>query len=722
MNFVAVHSAHKKVSNGGPKRSLETLSETPQFNSKLRFRYPSVDENDENDDHFTKHMISFAQKAEHDHEVLKKLLGSKPDLQLLIEGKGVRLEFLKDPIGWINKYNAHTKRFAEDSHYLGYVVGLLEIIVNSSPYGEDRNNIYSPILLLQKMVSVEALKARRDPMRTALKLQYHLLEYAQMENDRNCLYDRKMEMLEQIPRDFAIKLIEVCVTPLEVSKLMSLNDETMFIDVLKSKNKGLVASKMYQKVVWQRFWRSELWSEKTGGKFNKTFNGLGRAMEFFFWNIFYLPLVLFSRCSTWAEKRIKIVEISFFSPFSSYLADILNYTILFSLLLTVIVTTIPDPKPVHLLIFQLQSGNITAANSSHFKVEDDGTILVKLPSPSIPGSEWCLWVCIVARILTEWYQAYHKKGTMAKSKLKQYFNSFSNLNDIVLTLLLLTGMICKLQASISSRVSGLYHRIDHERMVVRGVMLTIYFYCTAAVVSLVHLLQFSTIHVPGLGPLLRAIREMFAEISRVMFLFGFFLIGFTVPMLSISSCYRIVNQIDGGDDKDGFFSFQSFSSTVISLVWNLFGGLYNFRKENLYNSLDSAMSVCVAFLLVIYEVLLGIMCMNLLIAIMCGAYSRVNEGKFASWRYSQFESIMEYNSVTNVEGNGMPFLFPFNIPYIVFNLITKPCKNPLLLRNKTLKKGKDNQFARYLCQTRHIDFEDETNVGTDDIMTHMAGH
>ena len=113
-----------------------------------------------------------------------------------------------------------------------------------------------------------------------------------------------------------------------------------------------------------------------------------------------------------------------------------------------------------------------------------------------------------------------------------------------------------------------------------------------------------------------------------------------------------------------------------------------------------------SFLLVLYAVLLGLMCMNLLIAIMCSAYSKVNADKFADWRFSQFESIMDYNAVTN-EGHGMPFLFPFCIPYIVFNLIIKPCKKRRLRKRKTERAG-DNHFARFLCQYRKIELEDSS--------------
>ena len=567
------------------------------------------------------------------------------------------------------------------------------------------------MLLLEKMVSVKALMERRDPMRTALRLQHQLQEYARKENDKNSLYDRRIEELEKIPRNFAVKLIKACITPLEVTKLMRLEDETMFLDVLKSKNTQLVASKMYQKVVWQSFWGTVASSEENAGQFIKIINVLKRLINFFFWNFFYMPFFLLSLYSSRVKQGIKSVDNNFFSPFDSYLADLLNYTILVALLLTVSLTTAPDPKLVHLLIHQLKAGNITAENNPDFKVQQDGSILVKLPTPTIPLSEMTLWMCIFSRVLAEWYQAYRKKGSSAKAKSKKYFNSFSNLNDVVLMILLITGMVCKLQVHIVSKISGVFHPIDDIPLVSRRLIFTIYFYSIASVMAMVHLLEDCTVHVPGLGPLLRAISRMFAEISQVIFLFGFFLVGFIVPVLSLASCYRAVHEIDGVDDGDDFDLFKSLTNTVLSLVWSLFDGVANGHRISLYNSKDGAMTVFMGLLLVLYELLLCIMCMNLLIAIMCDAYSKVNADKFADWRFSQFESIMEYNAVTNVEADGMPFLFPFCIPYIAFNLIAKTCKKRQLKRINSGRRN-DNHFAQFLCKCRGIGVDKGGNTMT----------
>lgn len=664
------------------------------------------------DEMFTEEMMTFAQVADRDNTVLKELLCPLNASTELAAAEGVRLEFLKNPQAWVSAFTGHQGPFEEDNHYLGYVVGLLECLVNSSPYGEDKHDIYSPLLLIKKFVTVEMLCKRRDPMRTALKLQFHLSEYANIENDKNSIYDRQLEELEKIPKNFALSLMRSCKTPIEVTKLMQLDDDTMFVDVLNSKNQQLVASKMYQKVVWQKFWGNEATStdkKSKHGVFHKTLYAVKRLLNFLIWNVCYLPLRLFFRFNDKDGGQKHLGQ--FFSPFSSYLADLLNYFILIALLLLVTNLTVPDPSPVHRLMHQYLTGQLRVEDSPDLRRRDDGVVELKLPTPSVPLAEWMLWLCIFSRIITEWYQASVKKGATARSKLKKYFASYSNWIDIALMVLLLIGICCKLQMYITSVMQGVYREIpqdgseDRLVLVSQRLILTIYLYSCCSVLALFDLLNASTIHIPGLGPLLRAIKRMFSDIVRVIFLFIFFIAGFIIPMWSLTVCYRAVHRIDGVDDDDDFYSFESFTNTVLTLVWSMFGGLAYNHKENLYNSQDDTTTFFMSVMLVVYAILLGLMCMNLLIAIMCNSYNTVTADKSADWRYAQFEAIMDYNAVTN-EGDGMPFIYPFCIPYILFYFVTKPCQKKKAPPEDTVK---DNQFAKFLCKYRLLLLEDQSD-------------
>ena len=653
-------------------------------------------------------VLSFAEQAEYDHRTIRDLLNPRPQLEFCVPDNGARLEYLKDPVAWINSYTDHMTEFSEDEHYLEYVVGLLKAIVNSSPFSG--HDIYSPILLLQKFVTRRALMQCRDPMRTALRLQCHLLEYAKIENDNNSIYDRSIEALEKIPKRFALSLLEACVTPIEVIKLMKLDDDTMFQDVLQSNNVELVASKMYQKVVWQKFWGSEaiVLKKAQSARCTQTIYVAKRVAIFIFWNLFYIPMIILSKDEERKRKRKAI----FFSPFSSYLADLLNYSMLIAFLLVNILISVPDPEiaiRANDLRQKLKEGEITVESNPNFKMGDDGNVMLRLENPEIPSSEWLLWASIFARILTECYQAYCKKGKTVQAKLRRYFTSFCNIADVFLLLLLLTGMVSKLYMFVQSWAFGVYVVIDADDVdasveyVQHELIFTIYFYCTGAVVALVHLLQVYTIHIPGLGPLILSAKRTFVEVSGLVFIYLFIIMGFLIPIVGMMTCYRVVHDIDGVDDDDDFYYFASYGKAAVTLVWTMFGGLDVEHRSNLHRSRDTVTTVFMAILLVLYAIILGLLCMNLVIAIIVDVYSRVTSDKYADWRFSQFESIIDYSGGSN-EGDGMPFLFPICIPFIVYSMISQQGKE-----NKHQKMnhvvGNECHFARFLCQHRLAESE-----------------
>jgi len=220
----------------------------------------------------------------------------------------------------------------------------------------------------------------------------------------------------------------------------------MFQDVLNAKNKRLVASKFYQKIVFQSFWGSDTMEQKRSSKMMRLLYALMRIPTFLFLNVFYYPSLL---CAS-EEQKVKLEE-RFFSPCSSYLADLFNYSILLILLLTVTIITVPDPWQTHEIIAQYNAGNISAEKA---QITNSGTGEVcLLPHPIIPPAEWVLWACILTRVLTEWFQASQKKGKTFRDKIKTYLSSASNISDIILLLFLVSAMICKLQVFIQSRVS-----------------------------------------------------------------------------------------------------------------------------------------------------------------------------------------------------------------------------------------------------------------------------
>jgi hypothetical protein len=61
----------------------------------------------------------------------------------------------------------------------------------------------------------------------------------------------------------------------------------------------------------------------------------------------------------------------------------------------------------------------------------------------------------------------------------------------------------------------------------------------------------------------------------------------------------------------------------------------------------------------------------------------------------------------------MPFLFPFNIPYILFSLVTRSCRKRRL-RKKATERDKVNNTARFICKYRRIEAEENDSDMDDD--------
>lgn len=229
-------------------------------------------------------------------------------------------------------------------------------------------------------------------MRTALKLQHILHVFVEMEHSADSTYDTNVEELEDIPRQFALDLMRSCITPSEVINLMQGADHSMMEDVLKSQNKELIALKFYQKMIWNNFWGCNDKSKRF------KMYVFWELPFFFFCNVIYGPLTFFL-----TPNKLSKMRKDFFTPFASYFADILNYTILLLLLYINIVTTTPDPKAVYSLIKGYYAGNIDDENPRIREI-DYRTVQFQLSAPTIPFSEWVLWVCLLGRILTECYQ------------------------------------------------------------------------------------------------------------------------------------------------------------------------------------------------------------------------------------------------------------------------------------------------------------------------------
>ena len=650
--------------------------------------------------HTAESMSTFAAKAKHDTNVLKEILSPESVGQVCLAEKDVRVEYLKDPASWINSYGGHVTEFQEDDNYLDYVVGLLDVIVQSSPFSGDLYDIFTPIQLLNKIVTRQELMLRRDPMRTALRLQYRLGVYAKIEKIRNSIYDRDIEKLLEIPQDFALSLMNTCKTTHEVMNLMKIEDETMLMDVVKSQNAQLVACKIYQKLWWRQFYGYNLCltsSDTQVNVFARILRAIAGLAYFLARNIFYPLFALYLRVLCSKQEREKHQK-RFFSSYSSYRVDRLNQLILIALLWTTILITIPDLESTYNILQRLQlEDKITADNSSFFEVAEDGSVLVRLPKPKISPMEIALWVCMFGKALSGFYHAIQMRGSGSLLKrFKRYFRNFFYVADAVSLLLLFAGMATKLElfSRPRSEICGVYRGITAAGTgprldVPKSIELTTYLYCLGAVVALVNLLQIHTIYVPKLGPLIQIARGTFPASAWVFFLFAFSILGYIVPMMGVFKSYRSIHGLT--ESSKDFYYFTTFGNTVITLLWTSIGGLQTSDRNNLYRiDPNDVATFFMIVILLLYAIILSILCLYYLFVIMLQVYDKVHADKDAHWRFSQFASILEYDPHFT-----MPFLIPFCIPYIVYALVTKSVWS----REKAYSE-KDNHFAKFLCQHR----------------------
>ena len=475
----------------------------------------------------------------------------------------------------------------------------------------------------------------------------------------------------------------------------------MFGDVLKSQNRQLVASKIYQKLWWRHFWGYNLYVTSNDVQVNnivvRTRHSITALAYFLACNIFYPLFAIYLRFLCPKEERKKR-EKRFFSPYSSYLALGMNQTMMIALLWTTILVTIPDLESTYNLLQKLDFKNeIVTDNSSNFELREDGSVLVKLPQPDIVPVEIALWVCIFGKALSGFYHAIQIRGGGSFPKrFKRYFRNFFHVADAVSLLLLFAGMATKLElfARPRSQICGVYRSITADGTVPsldvpKSMELTIYLYSLGAVVTLVNVLQIYTIYVPKLGPLIQSARGTFSAAAWLIFLFAFFVLGYIVPMMGVFTNYRNVHGLT--DSSHDFHYFSSFGDTMITLVWTMFGGLAANHRNNLYRiNPNEVGTVFMIVLFLLYAIVLSVLCSNYIFVIMIQVYNKVHADKEARWRFSQFASISEYD-----EDFSMPFLIPLCIPYIVYALVTKSVRN-----SKEAYRELDNHFAKFLCRYR----------------------
>ena len=584
-----------------------------------------------------------------------------------------------------------------------------------------------PIWIVTALVTEEHLQHVEDPFRIALKLR------AAIRGDykRSIMFFERPEskMIRQIPRDFAESLLSECVSAEETKHLVDLNDRYVLYDLQAAKFRAVATGSMYNKLYLEEiFWaepvpKSALRYVGWGGR---------RFILLISWNILY-PIKhlilgcskLFGRCRT--GKRIKrflelcikkighiVPDDKLFSPISCFIADLVNYLIMILLIAVVMLEKRPSQESTFELARQYLQGNITLDHPRLKASKTDGILLIELEKNPISLVGLTLFFCLISRIGVEIYQLSSKNiwtidstpyldGQRLKrawKKMQLYFSSDMNKVDIGLMLFLSFAVVIDFHYSADHEIygklctndEGCEKEYDYTFEARRMVYMT-NCYSVALLLSLVRLFYCIFLFVPIIGPILRSIQMMIKDVFKVVMILMFFSVGFFVPLFAMMRCYievfgnskRILQEsnkvLTNSTANDEVFGvMDSPGSGFVTMILSIMEGKLTY-SDDIYHSEDLSTSVFFSFIMFFYFLIFGLLCLNLLIALISKRYDSMMSNKSRDWRFSQFDLLVDYMSIdVNSDkrekscNDGMPFFFPFCLIYIPCRLLSRKIK------------------------------------------------
>ena len=111
---------------------------------------------------------------------------------------------------------------------------------------------------------------------------------------------------------------------------------------------------------------------------------------------------------------------------------------------------------------------------------------------------------------------------------------------------------------------------------------------------------------------------------------------------------------------------SSLRDGVYTMSLSVIDGQLTFA-DDVYDSKDESTSVFMSIITFGYFLLFGLLCVNLLIALISKRYDMMRDNKNRDWKFAQFELLIGY-CATHPQ-DGLPFFFPFSLLYIPYTLI-----------------------------------------------------
>ena len=512
------------------------------------------------------------------------------------------------------------------------------------------------------LVTEEHLKLLDDPLKTSLKLRVAICE------QKLWIMPQIHTDLLKVPKQFVMGLLENCMTLTEIENLMDIEDTNVLIDLQAGKFCDVVAFPAYKKLYSER----KFWKEQVYNDFFRSFLKylLKRLLCLVLWNILYPFKIAYYKVI--GKKKLEFIHHQLFAPISCFIADIVNYFIMTFLICFVLLHLNPDQKSTIDLISQYRQGNVTLDDPRLSIGSVDGIILIELEKSPFSFGIGSLLLCFISRILIECNQLINHiphEGSR-KSKFRTYFKSDLNKVDVVMIVILSVALgihfhYCFLTQSVYGKVCDNNSICDETfdfTIETRRVVYMTNLYSVALLLTLVRLFHGIFIFIPIVGPILQSLQLMIKDVFKVVMILIFFSVGFFIPLFAMVQCHITVHQTEA----NGNYVFQSMDTPVngfLTMIFSIMEGKLTY-SEDIYEAEDKTTKFFFFIFMIFYFLIFGLLCLNLLIALISNRYSEMMNNKNENWRFSQFSLIVDYLA----QKKKMPFFFPFSLLYFFFRI------------------------------------------------------
>ena len=571
-----------------------------------------------------------------------------------------------------------------------------------------------PIVIASALITEKHLKHERldDQIKVAIKIR------AAMRNiwgrHSRSMYRETYEAdIRRIPRDFVEALVKECISPEDTELLLDIADKEVLFNLREGKFRKVIQETAYKKLYRENvFWESKA-HDIQDGLILFVFTWLERLLHWILWNLLYIiQKGVCNSCKLLSESQTK----KLFSPISCFIADIVNYFIMVVLIGTVLFKkgAGTNQESAEEVALQFTQGNITIGDNARLKAGDTADFtLIELDKSPMSLEGFVLFFCFLSKFLVEIQQFSQQRiFSVVPKKIRSpiwcwiklwkksilYLRAHSHMNVVDLLVLIILGTALIIDFDYSFHSDTIYGKICQDETCVgnidytledRRIIHMINLYGVALLLSAVRLFYCIFAFFPVIGPILISMKTMIEDVVKIIIIILFLSIGFFIPLLAISQVYRSVyygeytsaeegsifeTEEDGNDDNKIFKRLRSLRSGFYTMILSLMNGQLT-NAHDVYDSRDPSINGLFFVIMVGYFLVVGLLCFNLLIAIVTKRYEKMMGSGNREWELYKFNVVLDYLCFDTKEGeignDGMPFLFPISLIYMTCILLVR---------------------------------------------------